>query len=78
MPAITVRNISPEAHQALKQRAKLRGASAEAEVRALIEEAAFPKGEGFGTKLHNIFRKSGVTLPDIKRDQSPSEPAIFE
>ncbi len=49
MPAITVRNISPEAHQALKQRAKLRGASAEAEVRALIEEAAFPKGEGFGT-----------------------------
>jgi hypothetical protein len=56
----------------------LRGTRAEAEVRALIEEAAFPKGEGFGTKLHNIFRKSGVTLPDIKRDQSPSEPAIFE
>ncbi|WP_263380444.1 FitA-like ribbon-helix-helix domain-containing protein [Granulicella paludicola] len=78
MPAITVRNISSEAHEALKQRARLRGTSAEAEVRAMIEEAAFPKGEGFGTKLHNIFRKSGVTLPEIKRDQRPSEPAIFE
>ena len=79
MPAITVRNLSVEVHTALKQRAKLRGTSAEAEVRAILKEAVSPKGEvGFGTKLHNIFRKHGVTLPEHERDQAPSEPAIFE
>jgi hypothetical protein len=79
MPAITVRNISIEAHKALKQRAKLRGTSAEAEVRALIEEAALPHGgSGLGTKLHNIFRKSGYSLPEIVRDKTPAEPANFD
>ncbi len=79
MPAITVRNISVETHRALKARAKARGTSAEAEVRAILDAAVRPEGgSGFGTKLHNIFRRSGYSLPEIKRDKSPSEPAIFE
>lgn len=78
MPAITVRNISVEAHKALKQRAKLRGTSAEAEVRAMIEQAAEPKGDGLGTKWHNMFKKSGYSLPEIVRDNTPTEPASFD
>ncbi len=81
MPAILVRNISEKAHKALKQRAKLRGTSAEAELRAMVEEIAEPKKEekvGFGTKLHRIFREADVTLPEIVRDKSPSEPANFD
>jgi plasmid stability protein len=80
-PAILVRNISVKAHKALKQRAKLRGTSAEAEVRAMVEESAAPEEEekvGFGTKLHRIFREAGVTLPEYKRDKTPSEPANFD
>ncbi len=79
MPAILVRNISVKAHKALKQRAKLRGTSAEAEVRAMVEEIAEPEEKvGFGTKLHRIFREAGVTLPEYERDKTPSEPANFD
>ncbi len=86
MPAMTVRNISEAGHEALKRRAKLHGKSAEAEVRAMVdglatsEQPAEPQQEevGFGTKLHAIFRKYDVTLPEYKRDPSPLEPAIFE
>ena len=79
MPAITVRNLSLEVHTALKQRAKLRGTSAEAEVRAILDASLRPEqGDGLGTKLHRIFRKHGYTLPEIKRDQAPIKPASFE
>jgi plasmid stability protein len=79
MPAITVRNISVETHRALKARAKARGTSAEAEVRAILDAAARPEqGDGLGTRLHKIFRSSGYSLPEIKRDKSPIEPASFD
>jgi plasmid stability protein len=86
MPAMTVRNISDAGHAALKRRAKLHGKSAEAEVRAMLDALAEPqqladsKQEvvGFGTKLHQIFHKHGVTLPEYVRDKTPLEPAIFE
>jgi plasmid stability protein len=82
MPAMTVRNISEAGHEALKRRAKLHGKSAEAEVRAMVDALAESSRDqeevGFGTKLHAIFRKHGVTLPEYKRDKTPSEPAIFE
>jgi plasmid stability protein len=78
MPAITVRNISVEAHKALKQRAKLRGTSAEAEVRAMVEKIVPGKQtKGLGTLLQEFGRKYGP-LPEIERDKTPSEPAIFE
>jgi len=81
MPAILVRNISEKAHKALKQRAKLRGTSAEAEVRAMVEGIAVStekvKAEkGLGTLLQELGRKYGP-LPEYERDKAPMRPASF-
>ncbi|MGA7158850.1 MAG: plasmid stability protein [Acidobacteriaceae bacterium] len=78
MPAVTVRNIPVKTHEALKRRAKLHGKSTEAEIRVILEEAVRPEKEvGLGTALRELGRKYGP-LPEIKRDQTPLEPAIFE
>ncbi len=78
MPAVTVRNLSAETHRRLKQRAAKRGNSTEAEIRLILDEAVRPKKEvGLGTRLQELGRKYGP-LPEIKRDQTPLEPATFE
>jgi plasmid stability protein len=78
MPAVTVRNLSAETHRRLKQRAAKKGNSTEAEIRLILDEAVRPKKEvGLGTRLQELGRKYGP-LPEIKRDQTPIEPAIFE
>jgi antitoxin FitA len=78
MPAVTVRNLSAETHRRLKQRAAKRGNSTEAEIRLILDEAVRPKKEvGLGTRLQELGRKYGP-LPEIKLDQIPLEPAIFE
>ncbi len=78
MPAVTVRNLSAETHRRLKQRAAKKGNSTEAEIRLILDEAVRPKKEvGLGTRLQELGRKYGP-LPEIKRDQTPTEPAIFE
>lgn len=43
MAMMTVRNIPDEIHSALKARAKRHNRSAEAEMRAILEEAILPK-----------------------------------
>jgi plasmid stability protein len=81
MPAILVRNIPEKTHKALKERAKVHGTSTEAEVRAILEEAVATKEEenvGFGTMIQEIFRKRGVSLPEITRDKTPLDPAVFD
>jgi antitoxin FitA len=79
MPAVTVRNLSVETHRRLKQRAAKKGNSTEAEIRLILDEAVRPKKKevGLGTALQELGRKYGP-LPEIKRDQTPIEPAIFE
>ncbi len=78
MPAVIVRNLSVETHRRLKQRAKLHGSSTEAEIRGILDAAVRPEKEvGLGTALRELGRKYGP-LPEIKRDQAPLEPAIFE
>jgi plasmid stability protein len=80
MPAMTVRNISIEAHTALKKRALARGVSAESEVRAMLE-AAIPKTKetvGLGTKLAEIARQYGGYVLKIERDKTPARFATFE
>ncbi len=42
MPAVTIRNLSDEAHRALKVRAAHHGRSTEAEIRDILEEAVRP------------------------------------
>jgi plasmid stability protein len=87
MPAFLIRNIPKKTHQAIKKRAKRHGNSTEAELRLIVEEVARQESApppalrsevGFGTALQQIFQKHGVSLPDIPRDRSPGQPAIFE
>ncbi len=80
MPAVTVRNISEETHRRLKARAAKRGNSTEAEIRLILDEAVRPvkKEVGLGTALRELGKKYGGWDLEIKRDQTPIDPAIFE
>ena len=79
MAAVTVRNLSEETHRALKRRAALHGSSTEAEIRAILEEAVRPKTRILiGTELAAFGQNfEGLEL-NITRDQTPTEPAVFE
>ena len=79
MAAVIVRNLSAETHRALKRRAALHGSSTEAEIRAILEEAVYPKTRVLiGTELAAFGQNfEGLEL-NITRDQTPTEPAVFE
>ena len=84
MAAVTIRNLSEEAHRALKVRAAQHNRSAEAEMRAILEAAVLPEGRlRLGTALSEISRKMGLTNADIEaleqvRDTRPAEPINLE
>jgi plasmid stability protein len=80
LPAVVVRNLTVATHRALKKRALAHGTSTEAEIRAILEEAVRPPASrevGLGTRLAEFGRKYGP-IPEIVRDKTPMEPAIFE
>ncbi len=80
MAAVTIRNLSEEAHRALKVRAAQHKRSTEAEMRAILEAAARPEGRlRLGTALSEIGQKYGVTKADVEAlekvlDKRPAEP----
>lgn len=84
MAAVTIRNLSDEAHRALKARAAQNNRSTEAEMRAILEAAVRPEGRlRLGTALAELSRKMGLTNEDIEaieqvRDRRPAEPMSFE
>jgi antitoxin FitA len=79
MPAVTIRNLSAETHRALKLRAAHHGRSAEAEVRAILDEAVRPEGRlKLGAELAKFGRRFGGLDIKTTRDPSPTEPASFE
>lgn len=84
MAAVTIRNLSDEAHRALKVRAAENNRSAEAEMRAILEAAVRPEGRlRLGTALSEMSRKIGLTNADIDaleqaRDTHAAEPMPFE
>ncbi|MCA0320217.1 MAG: plasmid stabilization protein [Proteobacteria bacterium] len=84
MPAVTIRNLSEEAHRALKVRAARHGRSTEAEMRAILEGAVRPAQRvRLGTALSRLSRKAGLTNADFEgldqvRDIKPAEPLSFE
>jgi len=78
MPAVTIRNLSEEAHRALKVQAAKHGRSAEAEMRKILEDAARPaKRMKIGSELAALGRRLKIDFEPV-RDQSPTEPASFE
>lgn len=84
MPAVTIRNLSEETHRALKVRAAQHNRSAEAEMRAILEDAARPANRlRLGTALAHVSRKLGLMNADVEaleqaRDREPAEPLRFE
>jgi antitoxin FitA len=80
MAAVTIRNLSDEAHRALKLRAAQHNRSAEAEMRTILEAAVRPDTRlRLGTALSEIGQKYGLTNADVaaleqQRDTSPAEP----
>ena len=78
MPAVTIRNLSEEAHRALKVRAAQHNRSTEAEMRAILEAAVRPAGRlKIGTALSEMSRKIGLNNADVEaveqvRDTRPA------
>jgi plasmid stability protein len=79
MAAITVRNLSDETHRALRVRAAEHGRSTEAEIRAILDEAARPRDRlKMGSALVALFRPLGGVDLEIARDRTPADPVDFE
>jgi len=82
--AVTIRNLSDEAHRALKLRAAQHNRSAEAEMRAILETAVHPEGRlKLGTALAERSRAIGLTNADVEAlgqasDTKPAEPMRLE
>ena len=78
MPTITVRNVTPEVHRALRVRAASHGRSAEAEIRYILETAMQPPGRiKLGSLLAEIGQQAGGF--DLVREQDQAgEPMSFE
>ncbi|MEN2991511.1 plasmid stabilization protein [Tistrella sp. BH-R2-4] len=82
--AVTIRNLSDEAHRALKRRAARHNRSTEAEMRAILEAALRPEGRLLlGAALREIGQKHDITNADIEAieqalDARPAEPMTFE
>ena len=78
MPAVTIRNLSNQTHQALKIRAAQNHRSTEAEIRSILDAAAAKPEKGLGTMLYELGQKYGGIELDVERDKSPIEPAVFD
>jgi plasmid stability protein len=84
MAAVTIRNLSDEAHRALKLRAAQHNRSAEAEMRAILEAAVRPAHRlRLGTALTLLSRDVGLTDTDVDalnnvRDSTPAKPLRFK
>lgn len=84
MPAVAIRNLSDEAHRALKVRAAQHGRSTEAEMRDILEAAVRPTHRvKLGTLLAAIGHEAGLTESEMKpfdrlRDKTSIAPMSFE
>ncbi|QOG19147.1 FitA-like ribbon-helix-helix domain-containing protein [Bradyrhizobium sp. SEMIA] len=84
MAAVTIRNLSDEAHRALKVRAAQHNRSPEAEMRAILEAVLCPEGRlRLGIALSEMSRKFGLTNADVEtleqlREARPAELMPFE
>jgi plasmid stability protein len=74
MAAIVVRNLLPETHRALQDRAARHGRSTEAEARTILDEAVRPAARvKLGAALAALARPFGGLDFDISRDKTPAE-----
>ena len=79
MPAVTIRNLSVQTHQALQARAARHKRSTEAEIRAILDDAArdehiIPSGDA----MVALFKQLGGVDLIVERDRTPIEPLNLE
>lgn len=81
MSTMTIRNIPDDVYRATKVRAALNNRSAEAEVRAVLEELVQPlNGPDLAKALLALGQQVGLTDDDLqyfKRDKSPPREIDF-
>lgn len=66
MRAVTIQDLSDEAHRALEVRAVQHGRSVEAEIRDILESAARPMSRvRLGTALSELSRSLGLSNADV-------------
>ncbi len=84
MGMMTIRGIPEEVHSALKARAKRHNRSTEAEVRAILQEAACPEDRlKMGDALAALGRQLRLSKEDLEtveqmHDKTPANPMRFE
>lgn len=84
MAMMTVRNIPDEIYRALRVRAAKHGHSAEAEMRAILENAVKNKQRfKLGSMLAEIGQQAGLSDEEFAvmsqvRDKTPAVPVSFE
>ncbi len=84
MSTMIIKSIPDEVHAVLKARAKRHNRSLDAEVRAILEEAARPQARlKMGDALAAMSRGIGLNNEDFAvleqtRNQAPAEPMRFE
>lgn len=76
MPDVTIRNLPPETHRAIKARARRHGRSTEAEIREILRLAAQPLGTlRFGDELAALGAAVGGLELQEKRSGKPMRAA---
>jgi len=76
MPNVTIRNLPPETHRAIKARARRHGRSTEAEIREILRLAAQPSGAlRFGDELAALGAAFGGVELKEKRSGKPMRAA---
>jgi plasmid stability protein len=79
MAVISVRNLPEDVHRALKVRAARHGRSTEAEIRKILEDTVHAQAPiKIGSALAALGQSVGGVDLDIRRDPTPTEPAILE
>jgi plasmid stability protein len=76
MSQILVRQLRPEAHRALKARAKIQKSSAEAVAREILERTLLPDQQlGLGDRISAVWEGADLTDVEIDRSKEPYIPA---
>jgi plasmid stability protein len=76
MPNLTIRNLPPETHRAIKARARRHGRSTEAEIREILRLAAQPPGTlRFGDELAAVGTAFGGVELKVRRSTRPMRAA---
>ena len=75
MPQILVRQLSTEAHRALKARARQQNRSAESLAREILESTLVPEPRtGLGSRIATVWEGAELSDVDLRPNRTPYKP----